>query len=156
MKFFLDISTFTLGGVSRYSQPFRVGGVEGEIGLQGLAKTTTVNLLALRRWPSCWRVSCHRRVDPNLLVRRSQDRRSRQSAAPTRLCHHARALHVSRAFPMRRVLNLALMKDDCTVGSLKHPWSSPKNFRFRRCRRSNLDQNLPSITKPVSDLTGDQ
>jgi hypothetical protein len=28
-----------------------------------------------------------------------------------------------------------------TVCSLKHPWSSPKNFRFRRCRRSNLDQN---------------
>ena len=43
-----------------------------------------------------------------------------------------------------------------TVGSLKHPWSSPKNFRFRRCRRSNLDQNLPRITNPVSDLTGDQ
>ena len=43
-----------------------------------------------------------------------------------------------------------------TVCSLKHPWSSPKNFRFRRCRRSNLDQNLPRITNPVSDLTGDQ
>jgi hypothetical protein len=43
-----------------------------------------------------------------------------------------------------------------TVCSLKQPWSSPKNFRFRRCRRSNLDQNLPRITNPVSDLTGDQ
>jgi hypothetical protein len=46
-----------------------------------------------------------------------------------------------------------------TVRSLKHPWSSPENFRFRRCRRSNLDQNLPMnsprITNPVSDLTGD-
>jgi hypothetical protein len=42
-----------------------------------------------------------------------------------------------------------------TLGSLKHPWSSsPKNFRSRRCRRSNLDQNLPRITDPVSDLTG--
>ena len=44
----------------------------------------------------------------------------------------------------------------CTVCSHKQPWSSPKNFRFRRCRRSNLDQNLPRITNPVSDLTGDQ
>jgi hypothetical protein len=35
------------------------------------------------------------------------------------------------------------------------PWSSPKNYQFRRCRRSNLDQNLPRITNPVSDLTGD-
>ena len=43
-----------------------------------------------------------------------------------------------------------------TVRSLKHPWSSPRNFQFRRCRRSNLDQNLPRITNPVSDLTGDQ
>jgi hypothetical protein len=40
--------------------------------------------------------------------------------------------------------------------SLGHPWPSPKNFRFRHCRRSNLDQNLPRITNPVSDLTGDQ
>jgi hypothetical protein len=42
-----------------------------------------------------------------------------------------------------------------TVCSLKHPWSSPKNFRSRHCRRSNLDQNLPRITNPVSDMTGD-
>jgi hypothetical protein len=44
----------------------------------------------------------------------------------------------------------------CTVGSFQNPWSSPKNFRFRRRRRSNLDQNLLVITNPVSDLTGDQ
>jgi hypothetical protein len=43
-----------------------------------------------------------------------------------------------------------------TDGSLKDPWSSPKNFRYRRCRMSFLDQNLPRITNPVSDLTGDQ
>jgi hypothetical protein len=56
-----------------------------------------------------------------------------------------------------RVLKLVviLVIGDSTVGSRKHPWSSLKNFRFRRCRRSNLDQNVPSITNPVSDLTGD-
>jgi hypothetical protein len=42
--------------------------------------------------------------------------------------------------------------DPCTVCSLKQPWSSPKNFQFRRCRRSNLDQNFPRITNPVSQI----
>ena len=42
------------------------------------------------------------------------------------------------------------------VRSLKHPWLSPKNFRFRYCRRSFLDQNMPRITNSVSDLTKDQ
>ena len=52
-----------------------------------------------------------------------------------------------------------------TVCSLKHPWSSPKNFRFRRCRRSNLRipgnklphtkvQYLPSIREPKSRIGG--
>jgi hypothetical protein len=41
-----------------------------------------------------------------------------------------------------------------TLRLLKHPWSSPKNFRFRHCRRSNLDQNLRGITHP--DLRSDR
>ena len=56
---------------------------------------------------------------------------------------------------VRNLTSSALGRTVCSLTS-KQPWSSPKNFRFRRCRRSNLDQNLPRITNPVSDLTGDQ
>jgi hypothetical protein len=53
---------------------------------------------------------------------------------------------------------LAMRLAGGTIRSLNHPWSSPKNFWFRRCRRSFLDQNLLTsmMTNPVSDLTGDQ
>jgi hypothetical protein len=61
---------------------------------------------------------------------------------------------IERTANMRASYIVAFTAD--TVRLLKHPWSSPKNFLFRRCRRSNLDQNLPRITNPVSDLTGDQ
>ena len=39
---------------------------------------------------------------------------------------------------------------------LNSPWSSTKNFRFRKFWRSDLDQNSLRITNPGSDLTGDQ
>jgi hypothetical protein len=42
-----------------------------------------------------------------------------------------------------------------TVPLLHSPWSSSKNFCFRKFWRSYLDQNLLRITNPVSDLTGD-
>jgi hypothetical protein len=48
------------------------------------------------------------------------------------------------------------MKFFDTVPLLNSPWSSPKKFRFRKFWMSYLDQNLPRITNPVSDLTGDQ
>jgi hypothetical protein len=42
------------------------------------------------------------------------------------------------------------------VPLLNSPWLSPKNLRFRKFWRSYLDQKLPRITNPVSDLTGDR
>jgi hypothetical protein len=44
-----------------------------------------------------------------------------------------------------------------TVRLLKHPCLSPKNFRFRCWRGTNIDQNLPIEDHEFgSDLTWDQ
>jgi hypothetical protein len=43
------------------------------------------------------------------------------------------------------------------VRSPKHSWSSPKNFRFRRCRRSNLDCHVSEFAQDHgSDLRSDR
>jgi hypothetical protein len=72
--------------------------------------------------------------------------------------NHPAGRRIAGAGPAGRLQQRALQVTlySCTVPLLNSPWSSPKKFRFRKFWRSYLDQNLPRITNPVSDLTGDQ
>jgi hypothetical protein len=75
---------------------------------------------------------------------------------------HASVIQGYCAFDFLQLPSINWIEEFCSC--IESPWSSHKNFPFRKFWRSYLDllmylqvdQNLPRITNPVSDMTGDQ